>query len=238
MHQQHKEIVELIRINSGSGMNHTFTGNYLGNNHYKYPITMPVVRTIAREWMKENQHLTALELAQVLTSLIDGESFTEKVLAGIMLDYAPAVQRAIPAKTFDTWLTHLEGWAEIDALCTGKFSRTEIPLHFEKWKPWLCKWAKSAGISKRRASLVFFISPIGHCDREDIARVALGNIEVLKHERDIRITKAISWLLRSMIRHHRRLVEQYIDDNDDSLPAVAVRETRIKLDTGRKGKPR
>jgi 3-methyladenine DNA glycosylase AlkD len=61
----------------------------------------------------------------------------------------------------------------------------------------------------------------------------------LKGEKEIIITRAISWVLRSMVKHHRKALENYLKKNEKTLPAVAVRETKIKLDTGTKsGKSR
>ena len=50
------------------------------------------------------------------------------------------------------------------------------------------------------------------------------------------ITKAISWLLRSMIRHYKNEVSDYVNAQADTLPKIAVRETLVKLKTGRKTK--
>lgn len=50
------------------------------------------------------------------------------------------------------------------------------------------------------------------------------------------ITKAVSWLLRSMIRHYKQEVSDYVDANINTLPKIAVRETLVKLKTGKKTK--
>ena len=150
------------------------------------------------------------------------------------MDYLKKDQRLLKVKSFDRWLGNLEGWAEVDALCTGRYTEKEIPLHLDTWAPYLKKWSKSKSIAKRRASLVFFCSPVSRNAAGKLASMALENIEVLKHERDILITKAISWLLRSMIKYHREAVDEYVNENAATLPAIVVRETRIKLKTGRK----
>jgi 3-methyladenine DNA glycosylase AlkD len=111
----------------------------------------------------------------------------------------------------------------------------EIPANIDAWTRFLAKLSRSKSIAKRRASLVFYTSPISHCNADALAIAALGNVERLKNEKDILITKAISWLLRSMVRHHRQRVESYLDEHGTSLPAIAVRETRVKLRTGKKG---
>jgi len=54
-------------------------------------------------------------------------------------------------------------------------------------------------------------------------------IERLKIEKEDIITKALSWLLRSMVANYRDDVADYLEKNKDSLPPVAVRETERKL---------
>jgi 3-methyladenine DNA glycosylase AlkD len=73
-------------------------------------------------------------------------------------------------------------------------------------------------------------------DSEDarLADFAFMNIDKLKKEREILVTKAISWLLRDLIKHNRPRVETYLKENEDTLPKIALRETRTKLLTGRK----
>lgn len=98
------------------------------------------------------------------------------------------------------------------------------------------KLAKSEEISKRRASLVLLTKPVRDTYDERLLKLALGNIDRVKGEKDILITKAVSWLLREMVKNYRKEVEEYLDANEDSLPKVAVRETKVKLKTGKKNK--
>ncbi len=68
--------------------------------------------------------------------------------------------------------------------------------------------------------------------------LAFDVIEQLKSERPILITKAVSWLLRSMTHRHGGAVAAYLEGQTASLPAIAVRETRAKLRSGTKsGRP-
>ena len=122
----HRFILDQIQKRSGKPTKHTFLDSYLGNSHPRYPIDNPAMRGIAREFMRAYKHLSADELSEILTSLIRGESGTEKMMAGFLLDYSRLDQRKFNPKLFDQWLNHLEGWAEIDTLCTGKYARTEI----------------------------------------------------------------------------------------------------------------
>jgi 3-methyladenine DNA glycosylase AlkD len=232
----HHHILQQIKKNSGKSTAHTFLDSYLGNRHFRYPISAPVLRRIAKDWIKEHHDLSAKDFASLLTDLVESESATEKTMAGVLLDYATPDQRKFNPALFDQWLNHLEGWAEIDAVCTGKYSATEVVNQWKKWKPLLIKFSKSKNINKRRASIVFFCSPLSKIENKDISHTALQIVDTLKTEKKILITKAISWILRSMVRFNREMLEIYLKENGESLPKIALRETLVKLETGKKTK--
>jgi 3-methyladenine DNA glycosylase AlkD len=230
----HGEILQLIKAHSGTPTQHTFLDSYLGNDHPRYPISAPALRKIAKNWMQEHREITATGFSKMLTSLIEAKSSTEKCMAGIIMDYATAAQRSFDPKLFDQWLDHLAGWAEVDAVCTGKYTIHQIPANREKWAPLLKRFCKSKNIQKRRASLVLLCSPVRHHDDEWLALAALENVKALQSEKEVLITKAISWILRSMVKHHKKMVEAFVKENRTTLPSIAVRETLTKLKTGKK----
>ena len=236
MNAFHKDILKLIQKKSGKPMQDAFLNSYLGNNHLRYAITAPTLRDIAKEWVRSHKDLTSEELADVLTSLVEGESSTEKIMAGIILGYSAKSQRTFDPAIFDHWLDHLVGWAEVDAVCTGDFTITQLPSDWPRWKRLITKLSKDSNINKRRASLVLFCSPVSRVRDERLATEALRRIDKLKSEKDVMITKAVSWLLRSMIKQYRNEVEDYLDAKADTLPRIAVRETIVKLTTGKKTK--
>ncbi len=233
MNRLHKEILEQIQLVSGKPTKHTFINSYLGNSHPRYPISIPTLRKIAKEWMKNHYELPVSKFTPLLTCLIKGESSTEKCMVGILLDYSTPDQRTFDPNLFNTWLTHLQGWAEVDSLCTGRYSESEILSQWKTWKPLLIQFSKSKNIQIRRASLVLLCTPLRKSNDSRLASLAFQNIEQLKCEKEVLITKAISWVLRSMIKHHRIALEQFMK-NKSGLPAIAVRETMRVLETGRK----
>lgn len=238
MNPLHKEILEQIQAKSGKPTQHTFLNSYLGNSHPRYPINIPVLRKIAMEWMKSHRELSASKFAAVLTSFIKGESSTEKCMVGILLDCSTISQRKFNPTLFNTWLNYLEGWAEVDSLCTGRYSDSEILSQWKTWKPQLIQFSKSKNINKRRASLVLLCSPLRKFEDARLATMALQNTNLLKGENEILITKAISWVLRSMVKFHRPALENFLSEQGESLPKIAWRETLVKLKTGRKTKAR
>jgi len=230
----HQEILQLIRKNSGKPLTDAFSNSYLGNDHIRYPIGAPVLRSIAKDWMQSHKKLSPDDFVKLLTSLVQSESCTEKIMAGILLGYSSKEQRKFSPRVFDWWLDHLTGWAEIDAVCTGDFHITQLPAQWPEWKKLLNKLSKDPNINKRRASLVLFCSPVSRVRDDRLSAMVFKNIERLKPEKEVIITKAISWVLRSMIKHYRLEVAAYLKENADTLPKIAVRETLMKLKIGTK----
>ncbi|HCW07946.1 MAG TPA: hypothetical protein DGG95_11355 [Cytophagales bacterium] len=229
----HQELLSEIIKHSGQPTKHTFLDSYLGNSHPRYPISIPILRTVAKDWLKL-QTLSTVDFFQLISALIMAPSSTEKMVAGILLDYAKANLKEIDPNQIDTWLNHLEGWAEIDTLCYGDFKVDDVLENWVAWKKVLVKLNKDKNINKRRASLVLLCKPLTRSSDKRIASLAFQFIESLKHEKEVLLTKAISWTLRSMVKLHRSDLKKYIQKNKSSLPAIAVRETLKKIETGKK----
>jgi len=231
----HAELLSEIIKKSGKPTKHTFQDNYLGNSHPRYPISNPVLRITVRAWFRANP-FTPKEFLSLLTALIQAPSSTEKITAGILLDYASKDQLNFDPKIYDRWLNHLIGWVEVDTLCYGHFKITQILEQWTSWKKLLLKLNKSKNINKRRASIVLLCKPLTRTEDKRVQALALQLIDQLKSEREVLITKAISWTLRSMVKFHRGPLTVYVTKNKQTLPAIAVRETLTKLETGRKTK--
>jgi len=238
LHPYHQEILTEILKKSGTPTQHTFQDSYLGNSHPRYPINGPTLRKIARTWMSTHKDMPAKEFEKTLTSLISGKSSTEKCMAGLLLDHSRLPQRKFPPGIFDQWLNQLVGWVEVDSVCTGKYTVSEIPGQWATWQPLLTAFSKSKNINKRRASIVLLCSPLRRSDDVKLAELALKNCDRLKSEQSILITKAISWVLRSAAIRHSDLIKKYVTSNIDSLPKIAIRENLTKIRTGRKTKPK
>jgi 3-methyladenine DNA glycosylase AlkD len=106
------------------------------------------------------------------------------------------------------------------------------------WRDLIERLSDDVNINRRRAALVLLTRPTRTSDDPRFRDLAFVVVERLKVERPILITKAVSWLLRSMTARHGPAVAAYLDANAASLPAIAVRETRAKLASGTKsGRP-
>lgn len=134
----------------------------------------------------------------------------------------------------DKWLNFCHGWCEIDSLCQTNFSADILLNNWPKWRQFLIKLSKSKNISKRRASLVLLCKSLRQSSDPRLSDFSLELVERLKSEKDILITKAVSWILRSLVKHHSVELKTYLEKNQNSLPKITYRETLKKLTTGKK----
>lgn len=205
---------------------------YLGTTHKVYNVRVPKRREIAKTWAKEHKDIRRDNLVRLVESLVKGASHEEKNLASLILGRYPKHLVALDAHWLDVWMSELTGWAEVDSFCD------EIDIWFRadvaKRVALLKKWNKDKQIEKRRASLVVLCSSVRNDDSEALRDLSFAFIDALKSEKHVMITKAVSWLLRALIKFHKTEVAHYLKENASTLPRIAIREVTRKLETGKK----
>jgi 3-methyladenine DNA glycosylase AlkD len=234
MNIYHQELLEQMKIHQGKGTKHSASDSYLSSGHAFYSISVPVKRDIARSWVKRHTDISENELLQLVNSLFTGKSYEEKTIASLLLEYLPRQRKKLLIDNIDLWTNELQGWAEIDSLCQSVFTAKEVLDNWSAWEKLITKLSQDNNINKRRASIVLLTKPASVLEDKKIAVLSFAIIDMLQAERDILITKAISWLLRSLVKYHKTEVAQYIEKNKSTLPAIAVRETKRKIQTGKK----
>lgn len=234
MSKFYPQIVDLIKQSAPGNAPEGHGVKYLGTTHVYYCLGTLPKRQIAKDWQKAHSAINYKEYVSLLDALYKGESYEEKTIASEILNLYPTHRQQLELQKIYEWLEHLEGWAEIDTLCQGSFPAIEVLKRWNEWEDLLEKLNKDADIKRRRASLVLLCKSARETADPRVSKLALNNISNVMEEKDILITKAVSWLLRSLIKHHRKEVEEFISQNEDRLPKIALRETRKKLSTGRK----
>jgi 3-methyladenine DNA glycosylase AlkD len=200
--------------------------------------TTPQLRAAAKAWATRNRTLPAKDLGSVIGSLVRSQSALKKAMAGILLGYMPVQRRQLRPAIYNDWLNHTEGWAAVDALCYGNISSEELLENFARWKTLLDRLARSDNPNKRRGALVLLTKPVKQSADPRLRELAFDLIGSTHGEKDILLTKAVSWLLRNLTRHHSTAVRRYLDLHKDHLPAIAIRETANKLKHGTKSPPK
>jgi 3-methyladenine DNA glycosylase AlkD len=235
MHKLHQEILTTIRDQAEKNEKKVETGSrYAGHQDLNYPLSRPEERMMAKNFLKKHPELNLANFITLLDSLYQGKSTNKKSIAGLLLENAPQFRKKINPMKIDQWLNNLYGWCQIDCLCQANFSAEELLANWPKWQRLIRSLNKNQNINKRRASLVLLTKSVRGSQEKKLADLALEMIDNLKDEKEILITKAVSWLLREMIKNHRHRVEEYLAKNEGLLPAIAVREVKNKLKTGKK----
>jgi 3-methyladenine DNA glycosylase AlkD len=207
--------------------------SYTGAIHTHLDVAVPTLRAFVKGWAKEKQP-TYQEWVALLTALYTGVSVEERLIAGMLLSAFPKYRAQLPLDQLSTWLEELVGWAEVDGTCQSIFTSKEMLTRWEEWEKFLRGLVSDPNINKCRASLVLLNLPIRESTDKRFLSLALTQIDVLKGEKDKLISKAVSWLLREAIKHHKEDVARYLETNVDSLPKSVVREVQTKLMTGKK----
>lgn len=236
MNKYHQEILKAIKVETKENpyyYRHS-PKSYDGHNDLTYPLNKAARKKITKKWLKKHPQLSQVEFINLLNSLYKGKSSDEKSIAGTIIGDSAKLRKQVDPQNLDRWLNNLQGWSQIDSLCQSNFTADDLLLNWNKWKKLIKNFSKNSNINKRRASLVLLVKPVRTSTDKRFADLALETIGKLKTEKDILITKAISWLLREMIKNHRNLVKPYLEKNINSLPKIVIRETKNKLKTGKK----
>ena len=229
----HLALEKLYRSHSRNLSNNDWVRRYLGTTKPYLGLPTKEKQNLTKDYLK-SQNLDNITLDKLLISLSRGQSFEEVSAVGYILTFSHDFRRSIEMATLDQLLDHVEGWAETDTICQMSFTADELLSRWSDWENLLKKFRTDPNIHKRRASLVLLTKPLRQSADPRLASLALENTAQLMAEKHILITKAISWILRSMIKHHPALVENYLEKNQELLPKIALRETHRKLLTGRK----
>ncbi len=209
---------------------------YLGTTKPFCYIRAADLRKIYQMFTVRHPNITREEFIALLDSLSESRMNNEYCAIGLLLEAYPDLRMEIDPFCLDMWLDHAEGWAEVDVICQFNYTAQEMLLSWQAWQALLIGFVEDENIHKRRASLVLLTKPLRESDDTRLSQLAFHNIDMLKNEKAVLITKAISWALRALIKYHRPELLDYLDRNADSLPKLALRETRNKLNGGVKEK--
>ena len=234
MTPEHKSLLDQLRAAARPADSRFDPANYLKSGARFLNVAVPEQRRIARAWLKAHKAAPVAEVLGLVDALVEGDNHEEKTLGLLLLEGLGRGRRPFGPIEADRWLDHLVGWAEVDSLCQSIFGPADLLGDWPAWSGFVRRLATDPNINKRRAALVLLNRSARSDPDPRLGELALETIERLKGEREIIITKAVSWLLRSLADQHPDKVARYLDAESPTLPAIAVRETRTKLATGRK----
>jgi 3-methyladenine DNA glycosylase AlkD len=189
---------------------------------------------MVREWLADHRTWTPEQVLRTVKSLLAGPSYEEKTSGCMIIKERREVRRLVSPAQVEAWLDDLRGWAEVDSLCQSMFSADELLSSWVSWRARILRLSKSDNTSCRRGALVLLTAPVRQSTDKRLHELAIRVLDQVRTDRSALITKAVSWLLRSLTENHSKAVIDYLDRFQSDLAPVALRETRIKLRTGTK----
>ncbi|MBN9494329.1 DNA alkylation repair protein [bacterium] len=210
------------------------SNTYTTGGHDYYGLPVPARQQIAATWLRTHRDAAVVDVLATCDSLIGARTYEDKTLGCMILKRHESARSAVVPSFVARWLDELAGWAEADSLCQNLFPAEQLLSDWPSWKTLVEELAIDDNVNKRRAALVLLTGPVHYSPDVRLATLAFATIGTLASERAPLITKAISWLLRSLTTNHVRLVAAYLEANRRTLPALAVRETSAKLASGTK----
>lgn len=206
---------------------------YLGTNKPTKCIKSALIQQIAKEELKNiNNSTNFFKLINDIYS--QASTFEEMAIAANIFTKGYRFHDSAEIKHLDKWLNKTVGWAEVDSLCQSSISAVDMLKNWSKWRKQLNTFSLDKNVRKRRASMVLLCRSLRESDDSRLSDLAFVLVERLKGEKDILITKAISWVLRCTVKHHPDELAVYLEDHVDTLPRIAYREASKKLATGKK----
>jgi DNA alkylation repair enzyme len=193
------------------------------------------VRRARRRWSARLRAETADVVFGLGVELV--ERFGWRWVGYELILYHPSALGLVDGSNVERLAGRLASWGEVDQfgiLLAGPAWRAgridDATVH---------GWARRADRWWRRAALVSTVplNTRSQGGRGDTART-LGMCELLVHDRDDLVVKALSWALRALVAHDPHAVDDFLATRDAALAARVRREVRAKLSTGRKNPPR
>ena len=230
-----QEIISSIKKYSGNSK-YNFEGfglKYVGTQKPSYHLNTKAMRDIAKDFVRSHS-ISQEEYINLLNDLYYGETYDEVLIGAFIIGRVKEFRQKLAPQKLHYWISNTHGWAECDVLCQMAFDSDDLLNTWPIWEETLKLFAKDNNVQVKRASLVLLTKPFRQSNDPRLIKVALHNLELLKSEKDILITKAVSWVLRAMIKFHKETVTSYLKENINLLPKIAIREVSTKLETGKK----
>ncbi len=146
----------------------------------------------------------------------------------IAYDWAYRLRKQLEEKdfaVFEHWVKHyVNNWAKCDDLCTGALG--ELIAMYPQLVQKTIAWRTSKNRWVRRASAVALIVPI---KRSNILPDVFAVADALLQDEDDLVRKGYGWLLKEASNIYPKEVFEYVMENQDKMPRVALRYAIEKM---------
>lgn len=183
-----------------------------------YGISAPVRKAIFKQAKKQHKQLNADDYRHVITQLWEGRSREEMYLA---LEVACGYKNHHNDSHFtfyESLYPRAANWDTLDWIASSLIS--PLVLANPSRESHLKQWRQDSNMWIRRASL---LAHLRHREATNTQLLA-ETIDMLKHEREFFIRKAIGWVLRQYAKTNPTWVLDFVKTRETQLSGLTKRE--------------
>ena len=191
------------------------------------------LRAIRKKISKTVSGFSPKSVLALSYSLMDRPEFVYHWFAFEMIENHPATLKSLRAKEIQRLGKGLDSWYSVDAFAcclSGKAWREK-----QISTALIHTWAGSKNFWYRRAALVSTV-PLNNTARGGTGdtKRTLSVCEMLVHDREDMVVKALSWALRELSKKDPKAVQRFVSAHRPRLAPRVIREVNAKLSTGLK----
>ncbi len=196
-------------------------------------VPAPSIRAVLRPVARELRAAAPGEVLSVARALVRTDVHEARQLAWELIGGRPDVIAGLAAAAVEELGRGNDNWATVDGF--------SVYVAGPAWREGrvrdgdVARWAEGDDRWWRRTALVSTVA-LNQRSRGgsgDVPRT-LAVCELLAHDPDPMVAKALSWALRAMVGVDADGVRAFLGRHGEALPSLVRREVRRKLETGRK----
>jgi 3-methyladenine DNA glycosylase AlkD len=196
-------------------------------------LTTDAVRTLRRGFSKRLAEARADFVVSLALQLLKSDKRIPRFFSYELVQHHPDAMRSLNSRKVELLGEGIDSWFAVDAfacyLAGPAWREGQVPDTL------ITRWARSTNRWWRRAAVVSTV-PLNNKARGgqgDAART-LQICQLVVHDRDDMVIKALSWALRELSKRDSKTVKTFLNKNQPTLASRVVREVNNKLKTGLK----
>jgi 3-methyladenine DNA glycosylase AlkD len=222
-----EEITSAVR-SEGDRARAEIEKRYLKSELEHFGTSVPVIRKVAKGYLRDNRQISRRELLPIVQRLWDRRVHECRMAAVELLSQRGDLLDLRDAGLVGRLIRESKTWALVDALAITVAG--DLVTHFSEMNDVLDEWAEDPDFWIRRSALLALLKPLraGEGDFARFGRYA----DTMLDETEFFIRKAIGWVLRETSKKQPGLVYEWLAPRAERASGVTVLEAVKYLPRG------
>ena len=197
-----------------------------------FGVAAPDVHVISRDLARLLRSEAPRSVVELALALSASGVYDARFVADELLDRHRAAFATLRTPGIEQLGRGMDNWASVDSF--GRLVSGPAWRAGQLTDARIARWARSKDLWWRRCALVSTIALNEAKTGDGDPARTLAVCDLLVDDREDMVVKALSWALRSLVDRDAAAVRSFLDRQGDALAPRVRRETRRKLETGRK----